>query len=73
MNENATRNTFWLRILDLADAAKQDELSRQQLLDILSGLEEGYEDAFDPADAFNEYVVLNLCRAIRPWLDTRQP
>jgi hypothetical protein len=36
----------------------------------LLALEEGFRDAFDPADAFQAYVTIALCRSIRRNLET---
>ena len=63
------RMTFWLRLLAVSDTARQDSVSPSLLLNQLSGVEEGFADVFDPADDFNEYVALSLCRSIRQWMD----
>ncbi len=63
------REAFWLRVLSVSDVARPGAVSRDQLRDLLSGIEEGFDEMFDPADAFNEYVTLSLCRSLRRWLD----
>lgn len=59
---------FWNRVLTLSDsleAADDAATMKSQLL----ALEEGFCDAFDPADAFQAYVTLNLCRSLRRGLE----
>lgn len=69
MIADESREAFWLRVLSVSDAALPGAVSRDQLSDLLSGIEEGFNEVFDPADDFNEYITLSLCRSFRRWLD----
>lgn len=70
MSSATNIETFWLRLLTISDAARQDAVSLEQLRDMLQGIDEGFGEIFDPVDTFNEFVALGLCRSIRQLIDT---
>jgi len=60
---------FWNRVLTVSEALEGAESSSDSLRQHLLALEEGFRDAFDPADDFQAYVTVALCRSIRRKLD----
>ena len=67
--ENSS-HAFWLGVVAISDSIRQERISTEQLVCMLTGIEEGFASRFDPADSFHEYAALELCRSIRGMLDT---
>jgi hypothetical protein len=59
---------FWNRVLTLSESLEATD-SADSMKSQLLALEEGFHDAFDPADSFQAYVTLNLCRSLRRGLE----
>ena len=70
MRDGRSNPEFWLRLVDISDAAARECVSMEQLVYMLTGIEEGYRDSFDPVVSFEEYVAYKLCGAIRKAVDT---
>lgn len=60
---------FWNRVLTLSEAIEAAD-SADSLKNHLLALEEGFGNAFDPADSFQAYVTLTLCRSMRRNLES---
>lgn len=66
MNQSsAPEELFWNRLLSASEAIESTDESVESLIALLSGLEEGFYDRFDPADSFQAYAAVSLCRALR--------
>ncbi len=55
-------NHFWNQLLTITDLPT--EIPSTELRAALLGIEEGFSGVFDPADHFQEYVALSLCRYV---------
>jgi hypothetical protein len=70
MSDMSTHNTlFWNRVLTITEALEAPDASAECVKSHLLALEEGFRDAFDPAEDFQAYVTVALCRSIRRNLD----
>lgn len=58
----SSTEVFWSRVLMLAETSHEMEL--EQIREGLLGIEEGFAGTFDPADCYEEYLTLQLCRAM---------
>ena len=66
---HSLKRLFWNRVLTISEALESPDASTDSLRQQLLALEEGFRDAFDPADDFQAYVTVALCRSIRRNLD----
>lgn len=70
--DSKDEQVFWNQVLARRDAiAAIDPLridAKGLLLEQLSSLDIQFDRAFDPADQFEAYVTLALCRAVRDLL-----
>jgi hypothetical protein len=60
---------FWDRVLGISEFIDSGNIAIEELRKNLLGLDEGFADRFDPANAYPEYVTVRLCRAIRNSLE----
>ena len=72
-NSQSHHTLFWNRVLTISEALEARNASAEALREHLLALEEGFRDAFDPADDFQAYVTVALCRSIRRNLDGGPP
>lgn len=61
----SAEDLFWNRLLSASEAIESPDESLESLAALLAGLEEGFYDRFDPADSFQAYAAVSLCRAVR--------
>ncbi len=61
----AMEDVFWNRLLMASETIGDCDPSLESVVALLAGLEEGFYDQFDPADSFQAYAAVSLCRAIR--------
>ncbi|MFP5413967.1 MAG: hypothetical protein ACLGG1_02965 [Gammaproteobacteria bacterium] len=66
----SAETVFWNNVLTIAEAVLNSGQSAETLRGHLLALEEGFLHAFDPADSFQEYATLTLCRSIRRFLES---
>tara|TARA_R110002110_G_scaffold386530_1_gene598218 strand:+ start:303 stop:509 length:207 start_codon:yes stop_codon:yes gene_type:complete len=62
-------NHFWnqlLQLTEMSEAAPIDEVCAALL-----GIEEGFSGSVDPADEFEKYVAISLCRQMRQVLERK--
>lgn len=61
-------DAFWNHLLITAttieELAQREDAPVAQMREHLESIEVVYERAFDPADAYAEYVAVTLCRSI---------
>ncbi|GAA5139694.1 hypothetical protein [Thalassotalea piscium] len=62
-------NIFWNQLLSLSDEldSSNSALQEENIASLIHHLESlciAHERSFEPADEFEEYVVLSLCRSI---------
>lgn len=70
MSDTPSHNAvFWNRVLTISEALEAPDTSAECVKSHLLALEEGFKDAFDPAEDFQAYVTVALCRSIRRNLD----
>lgn len=71
MNHTQSAETlFWNNVLKVSEAALSADHSAESVCGLLLALEEGFAYSFDPADRFQEYVTLTLCRSVRHLLES---
>lgn len=69
MSDKIANNSFWMSLIEVSDVLGKEYISIEQIVYLLTGVEEGYEDIFDPVNAYEEYVAIKLCSAIREKLE----
>ncbi|MFN3235894.1 MAG: hypothetical protein ACE37D_02425 [Pseudomonadales bacterium] len=55
---------FWQNILNLIEAVEASEAPLNELSEQLASLDAIYHGAFDPVDAYPEYLTTKLCRTL---------
>ena len=70
IDSKRSETVFWNKVLTVSEALEAPDASTEAMRTHLLALEEGFRDAFDPADAFQAYVTIALCRSIRRNLET---
>lgn len=64
---------IWRRLLTIADAINDQTSTIVDLEAHLLAVDEGFSEAFDPADHYAEYVAVLFCRALRRKLERIVP
>lgn len=69
MSIEYSNHNFWLRLVDISDAVARENVSMEQLVGMLTGIDECYKNSFDPVVSYEEFVAYKLCDAIRKAVD----
>lgn len=64
MSRRAGESPLWNRVLEMSEIMEDPLVSTRQIRDLLSGLEVGFADTFDPAENFPEFAAHRLCRSL---------
>ncbi len=70
---NPDAHVFWGRLLTVVDDLADPDCTLEDLKAHLLAVDEGFSNAFDPADQFAEHVAVLLCRAVRRKLEGDAP
>jgi hypothetical protein len=63
----SSSNHFWNQILQLTEAS--EATPKNEICAALLGIEEGFFGSVDPAEDFEKYVAISLCRHMRSVLE----
>lgn len=63
--EPPQESPLWMRVLVISESMDEPGCSIEHIGNLLNGIEEGFAEAFDPAEDFPEFAAHRLCRAMR--------
>ncbi len=69
MTDPRATRVFWGRLLTVVDELDDPSSTLGDLKAHLLAVDEGFSQAFDPADQYAEYLTVLLCRAVRHKLE----